>query len=190
MEERLACELWDRKKGSERRRRPAHNGLILTFLWGPVLPVSFQMNGNCPAGFNHVLNWQKNRRKALLRQLRIDRSGSRPIATPLYPPHHTRTHTLLHTNAQTDTCTPMSEQVTEALITVMARWREEKKWGREGWRTGEKWRWWESWAVGHWRPSWPQCQLWQQTERRIIVSSRVRLPSLPLLSTNKAPFNI
>lgn len=75
------------------------------------------MNGNCPAGFNHVLNWQKNRRKALLRQLRIDRSGSRPIATPLYP----AAHTLLHTHAQTNMCTPMSEQMTEALITVMAR---------------------------------------------------------------------
>lgn len=88
MEGILATELRGRKKerDRERRWRATHNGLILTFLSGPGLPVSFQMNGNCPAGFNHVLNWPKNRTKALLRQLRIDRSGSRPIATLLYPP--------------------------------------------------------------------------------------------------------
>lgn len=44
-----------------KRRSGAHSGLILTFHSGPGLPVSFQMNGNCPAGFNHVLNWLKNR---------------------------------------------------------------------------------------------------------------------------------
>lgn len=44
-----------------RWRKNAHSGFILTFHSGPGLPVSFQMNGNCPAGFNHVLNWQKNR---------------------------------------------------------------------------------------------------------------------------------
>lgn len=119
MEGRLATELRGRKKERERRWRATHNGLILTFLSGPGLPVSFQMNGNCPAGFNHVLNWQKNRTKALLRQLRIDRSGSRPIATPLYPP--SQKHTLSYTHVQTSMCAPMSEQMTEALITMMAR---------------------------------------------------------------------
>lgn len=66
------------------RRSGARGGLILTFHSVAGLPVSCQMNGNCPAGFNHVLNWQKNRRKALLQQLGIDRAGSRPIAGPLY----------------------------------------------------------------------------------------------------------
>lgn len=109
---RLATELEGSKKkrGRRGRKRAAHNGLILTFLWGPVLPVSFQMNGNCPAGFNHVLNWErekkrrrrkrkkKKRRKVLLRRLRIDRSGSRPIATPLYPPSHKYAPWCKHTN--------------------------------------------------------------------------------------------
>lgn len=103
---------WKRYGGEERRREKesrrrsgAHRGLILTFLSGPGLPVSFQMNGNCPAGFNHVLNWQKNRRKALLRQLRIDRTGSRPIAGPLYPPRRESAHTHAHTPACQHTCT-------------------------------------------------------------------------------------
>lgn len=143
---RLATELEGSKKkrGRRGRKRAAHNGLILTFLWGPVLPVSFQMNGNCPAGFNHVLNWErekkdeeekekkKKRRKVLLRRLRIDRSGSRPIATPLYPPctvMQTHKHTLSFSlcNNHTLTCKPMSEPMTEALITVIARCREDKK---------------------------------------------------------------
>lgn len=61
---RLATELEGSKKkrGRRGRKRAAHNGLILTFLWGPVLPVSFQMNGNCPAGFNHVLNWEREKK--------------------------------------------------------------------------------------------------------------------------------
>ena len=131
------------------------------------------MNGNCPAGFNHVLNWQKNRRKALLRQLRIDRSGSRPIATPLSP-HHTGTHSLLHPHAHTNMCTPMSEQVTEVLITVMARWKRGQKM-RGGMRTGEKWRCQERGTHGGRQAPIlaSDCQLWQQTERKIIVSSRV-----------------
>lgn len=117
----------EKERERERRRRAAHNGLILTFLSGPGLPVSFQMNGNCPAGFNHVLNWQKNRRKALLRQLRIDRSGSRPIATPLYPPISQK-HTLADTHTpQTYMRAPMSEQRTEALITATSRWKRGQK---------------------------------------------------------------
>lgn len=115
-----------RREKESRRRSAAHRGLILTFLSGPGLPVSFQMNGNCPAGFNHVLNWQKHRRKALLRQLRIDRAGSRPIAGPLYPPRRESAHTHTHNCLQTHVhglymCAPVSEQRTEALITVMAR---------------------------------------------------------------------
>lgn len=92
------------------------------------------MNGNCPAGFNHVLNWQKNKRKALLRRLRIDRSVSGPTASLLHRPKHTHTFypclslSIPHVY-HSDTCTLASEQVTEALIMVMATW---KKGGNEG----------------------------------------------------------
>lgn len=135
-----------RKKRERERRRAVHNGLILTFLWGSVLPVSYQMNGNCPADFNHVLNWQKNRRKALLRRLRIDRSRSRPIATLLYPPSHKHilwgehthfgcaAHFQTHTHAHTNMCTPMSE----AIITVIAGGKEDKIKKDEGGRQGQE----------------------------------------------------
>ena len=107
-----------------------------------------------------------------------------------FPPI-TQAHSLLHPHAHTNMCTPMSEQVTEVLITVMARWKRGQK-DEGGVRTGEKWRCRERRTVGrrqaHILAS--DCQLWQQTERKIIVSSRVWLPSLPLFSTNKAPFNI
>lgn len=96
------------------RRSGAHSGLILTFHSVPGLPVSCQMNGNCPAGFNHVLNWRKNRRKALLRQLGIDRAGSRTIAGPLY-----RGPSRAHTHARPCMSTLTSEQRTEALITAL-----------------------------------------------------------------------
>lgn len=77
----------------------------------------------------------------------------------------THKHTLSFSlcNNHTLTCKPMSEPMTEALITVIARCREDKKKMRG---EGEIWRRWESWSVERMLPSWPQCQLWQQTERQ------------------------
>lgn len=42
----------------------AERGLILTLHSVLGLPVSRQMNGNCPAGFNHVLNWRKKQEES------------------------------------------------------------------------------------------------------------------------------
>lgn len=181
MEGRLGAER------ERRRRRAAHNGLILTFLSGPGFPVSFQMNGNCPAGFNHVLNWRKNRRKELLQQLRIDCSGSQPIATPLYHPSQKRTRSW-------HTCTDLHVRAHVKGEKRQLRWclggKEDKRQGRESEDRGKR----EVASTSNSGVQAPilasECQLWQETERRIIVSSRVWLPSLPLLSMNKAPFAI
>lgn len=135
------------------------------------------MNGNCPAGFNHVLNWQKNRRKALLQQLRIDPSGSLPVATPLYLPI-TKARTPLYRHVRA----PVSVRMTAALITLMASW----KIGGWGWKMVVKKL--NSGVQVSILPS--ECWLWQETERSIIVSSRVWLPSLSLFSTNKEHFTI
>lgn len=180
---RLATELEGSKKkrGRRGRKRAAHNGLILTFLWGPVLPVSFQMNGNCPAGFNHVLNWEREKKDEEEKEKKKEESASTAIEnrslwestycySALSPITQVRTvmqthkHTLSFSlcNNHTLTCKPMSEPMTEALITVIARCREDKKMRGEG----EIWRRWESWSVERMLPSWPQCQLWQQTERK------------------------
>lgn len=77
---------------------------------------------------------------------------------------------------------PVSERMMAALITLMASW----KIGHRGWKmVGKKLNSGVQVAI---LPS--EWWLWQETKRRIIVSSRLWLPSLPFFSMNKEHFTI
>lgn len=154
MEGRLATELRGRKK--ERGRGGgellimdwfSHFFLGLVFLspsrWMVIAPPALIMCwiGKKTGGKRFYGNWESI-------ALEVDLLLLRFIAP-------SQKHTLSDTHAQTYMRAPMSEQRTEALITVTSRWKRGQK--REGERRSEeKWRWLESWTVGYRLPSWLQ----------------------------------
>lgn len=186
MEGRLATELRGRKK--ERGRGGgellimdwfSHFFLGLVFLspsrWMVIAPPALIMCwiGKKTGGKRFYGNWESI-------ALEVD-------LFRFIPPHHKSTHSPTHT-PQTYMRAPMSEQRTEALITATSRWkRGQKTRGGEGeWGKMEVVRKLNSGVQAPILAS--ECQLWQETERRIIVSSRVWLPSLPLFSNEQSTF--
>lgn len=173
----------------KRVKKAAHTGLILTHLSGLFPPVYLHMNSNCPTAFNHVELAKKGGAKRFYSKCESITQGVKLLLYPssdkctLSPPPPTHTHILAH--SVTKTCTPMSEQMTEALITVMARWKGEQKL-RERSKDGRK----MEAIVDHRLSSCPQCQTWQQTERRDNCFVKRWLPSHSFLLTNnvRAPF--
>lgn len=190
MEGRLATELRGRKK--ERGRGGgellimdwfSHFFLGLVFLspsrWMVIAPPALIMCwiGKKPGGKHFYGNWESIALEVDLLLLRFI-----PPITKTHTLRHTRTdlHARTHVRAK-DRSTNYSD------VWVKKRTKNEGGGGVRKNGGGEKV---EQRGAGCQAPILAsECQLWQETERRIIVSSRVWLPSLPLFSNEQSTFH-